>query len=284
MKIAIIIPTYNEENFIAQTLESLVTQQKQPQQIIVVDDNSTDATAQIIKRFSSDYKYIKYLKKDSEQIHLPGGKVVQAFNFGLQELSTPYDILCKFDGDLVFPPEYLARLSAIFQEDSKVGMAGGFCHILKDGEWILENLTNKDHIRGALKAYRRSCFEQINGLKPAMGWDTLDELLAQYHGWSIKTVESLAVKHLKPTGTTYAAKARLKQGEAFYGMRYGLPLTLIASGKLALRKKDIAYFKNCLSGYFSAKRNKKPFLVNEKEGQFIRQLRWKMIQKKLFLA
>lgn len=282
MKIAIIIPAYNEEHFIGQTLQSLVEQRMPPTQILVVDDNSTDGTALIIKEYAEKYDNITYIKKESKQVHLPGSKVVQAFNFGLSALTADYDILCKFDADLIFPPDYLERLTAIFKADPKVGMAGGFCHILKDGNWILENLTNKDHIRGALKAYRSACFQQINGLKPAMGWDTLDELLAQYHGWTIKTDESLAVKHLKPTGKTYSVKAKLKQGEAFYGMRYGLGLTVIASAKLALRKKDIVYFKNCLNGYFSAKKNKKPFLVSEKEGHFIRELRWENIRKKLF--
>jgi hypothetical protein len=38
----------------------------------------------------------------------------------------------------------------------------------KNGEWILENLTDKDHIRGAFKAYQKACFKQMGGLKAAM--------------------------------------------------------------------------------------------------------------------
>jgi hypothetical protein len=45
----------------------------------------------------------------------------------------------------------------------------------KNGEWILENLTDKDHIRGALKHTEKK--QQIGGLKAQMGWDTVDELL-----------------------------------------------------------------------------------------------------------
>jgi hypothetical protein len=41
-----------------------------------------------------------------------------------------------------------------FQSDPKIGMAGGFVISKKNGDWILENLTDKD-IRGALKAYRK---------------------------------------------------------------------------------------------------------------------------------
>jgi hypothetical protein len=59
----------------------------------------------------------------------------------------------------------------------------------------LENLTDKDNIRGAFKAYRKECFEAIGGLKPAMGWDTVDELLCRFYNWKIKTDATLHVKH-----------------------------------------------------------------------------------------
>jgi len=62
----------------------------------------------------------------------------------------------------------------------------------------LENLTDKDHIRGAFKAYRKEkAFLQIGGLKPAMGWDTVDELLCKFYHWKIVTDASFQVKHFK---------------------------------------------------------------------------------------
>ena len=114
-----------------------------------------------------------------------------------------------------------------------------------------------------------------------MGWDTIDELQAKYHGWHIVTNEQLAVKHLKPTGNTYTKAAKYKQGEAFYGMRYGFILTMIASLKLAFRKKKIGFFFDYMSGFFRAKRKQQPYLVSKEEGIFIRKLRWKGIVSKI---
>ena len=82
-------------------------------------------------------------------------------------------------------------------------MASGFCYIEKSNNWILENLTRRDHIRGGLKAYRKDCFTEIGKLKSSMGWDTVDELLAKYYKWDILTDDSLHVKHLKPTGINF---------------------------------------------------------------------------------
>ena len=143
----------------------------------------------------------------------------------------------------------------------------------------MESLTNKDHIRGALKAYRKECYQTIGGIKKTMGWDTVDELLAKYHGWEVCAIESLHVQHLKPTGANYGRSSRLKQGQAFKKMRYGFLLTTIASLKLAWRKKSFSYFLNCLRGYFSIKNE---YVVTAKEGKFIRNLRWKGIRKNFF--
>ncbi len=282
MNIYIIIPAYNEEAFIAKTLQSLVEQTFLPKKIVVINDNSTDDTQNLIDSFSKKHSFISSILNKSEAIHIPGSKVINAFNKGLESIDNNYDIICKFDADLIFPSNYLEQIKNTFEKSPDCGMAGGFCYLEKNNTWVLENLTNKEHIRGALKAYRKQCFLQIGGLKNTMGWDTVDELLAQYHGWKIHTDESLHVKHLKPTGKAYSKKPKYKQGEAFYKMRYGFWLTSIASVKLAFNKRNFLFFLHYMQGYFKAKTNNISFIVSEKEGLFIRKLRWGGIKKKLF--
>ncbi|MFC4690094.1 glycosyltransferase family 2 protein [Dokdonia genika] len=283
MDFYIVIPCHNESAFIGQTLASLVAQTHLPKKVVVVNDQSTDNSAEIVSAFAKAHSYIHLLNITSSDKHLPGSKVINAFYKGFESLDDEYDVICKYDADLIFPPNYLEKVNNAFTENNAIGMAGGFCYIEKDGNWELENLTNKDHIRGALKAYRKACFKDIGGIKKAMGWDTIDELLAKYHKWEIHTDGTLHVKHLKPTGNTYNKSAQYKQGEAFYGMRYGLILTLIASSKLAKRKGNIKLLKDYLSGYLKAKAAKKEYLVTPQEGDFIRTTRWSGIRKKLGL-
>lgn len=282
MKFYLVIPAHNEEAFIGKTLQSLVEQTLLPEKIVVVDDCSTDDTSKIIMEFAEKHAFISHVFVGAKTAHLPGSKVIDVFYKGFETLDTDYDVICKFDADLIFPKNYLEQIHRIFEENPTVGIAGGFCYIQKGGEFVLENLTNPDHIRGALKAYRKACFLQIGKLKPAMGWDTVDELLAQYNGWKVATESSLHVKHLKPTGKSYTKEARFKQGEAFYRLRYGFWISLIASVKLAFLKKDLVFAKNCLQGYFLAKRRQLSFLVSEEEGEFIRELRWRKMKERLF--
>ena len=281
MKIYIVIPAHNEAAFIGETLESLVTQTLLPKKLVVVDDGSTDRTSQIVEEYCVRYPFIELVKNNTSNEHAPGSKVINAFYKGYYRLDDNYDIICKFDADLVFPANYLEKITTQFQDDPKVGMVGGFCSILHNKKWATENLTGKDHIRGALKAYRRHCFIQIGELKPAMGWDTADELLARFHDWKVITDESLLVKHLRPTGMNYFEHSGRKQGEAFYRLRYGTVLSIIASAKLAVMKANPFAFIYYMAGYFNAKRKKRPFLVSNEEGRFIRKLRWANIRKKI---
>jgi glycosyltransferase involved in cell wall biosynthesis len=281
LRFAIIIPTYNEEAFIEQTLASLVAQTHMPEQIIVVNDGSTDNTTAIVESFAARHSQIQLVHKSSEAIHLPGSKVIQAFQAGEKTLTIPYDVIAKFDADLIFPPDYIATLNAHFEADSRVGMVGGFCYIEKNGTWILENLTDKDHIRGALKAYRREAFKAIGGLRPQMGWDTVDELLCHFYDWKIVTDKRLHVKHLKPTGASYNQAARFKQGEAFYTLGYGFWITAIAALKLAQRKQKPLLFWDYLRGYWKAQKAQKPMLVTPEQAHFIRRYRWQKMRSKL---
>jgi glycosyltransferase involved in cell wall biosynthesis len=282
MKYYIVIPSYNEETLISLTLQSLISQTILPSKIVVVNDNSTDRTAEVVLNFAKDNPFITLVNKTSSAVHLPGSKVIQAFQKGFETLDNDYDIIVKIDADLIFPTNYFETIIKHFESDSTIGMVGGFCYIEKNGDWVLENLTDKDHIRGALKAYRKETFQQIGGLKPAMGWDTVDELLCKFYNWKVVTDSTLHVKHLKPTGANYNKAARYKQGEAFFTLGYGFWITAIASVKLAMMKKKPLLFFDYIQGFWKAKKTKTPLLVTKEQASFIRNYRLQKMKEKLF--
>ncbi len=281
MNFYIVIPAHNEKAYLQKTLQSLVDQTCLPKKIIIVDDASTDDTAKIIQQFSEKYSFIEGVLHYSDELHEPGSKVINAFYKGFETLDTNFDLIGKFDADLILPSDYFEKIIALFTSDKKIGIGGGNLYIEKRNGWEFEAISEKTKVRGPIKLYRKECFEAIGGLKKSIGWDTVDELLAQYYGWKIKTDTSLHVKHLKPTGKLYSKAAKYKQGEAFYKMRYGFWLTMIASAKLASKKNSFQFFLDSMQGYQKAKNSQLEFIVSEKEGKFIRNLRWKNIRKKI---
>lgn len=282
MNFYIIIPAHNEETFLADTLDSVLRQTLQPKQVVVVNDNSSDSTEAIIDEFLGLSSIFKKVNATSSAEHMPGSKVINAFYKGLAILDTDYDFIVKLDADIILPENYFERIAYIFTGNPKVGIGGGFAYEEDlEGNWVINHPMNKNHVRGAFKAYSKACFKAIGGLKTAIGWDTLDELLAQYHGFEIFTDDDLIAKHLRPTGHAYNDKAKLLQGKAMYTMRYGFWITFFASAKMAWKLKNSRVFVNNFEGYYTAKKEKVNFLVSEKEGLFIRKLRWASIKRKL---
>ncbi|MDC6387259.1 glycosyltransferase family 2 protein [Maribacter sp. PR1] len=282
MEYYVIIPAHNEEAYLKLALESITLQTLPPKKVVVVNDNSTDNTEKIIDEYTSSIPYIQKLNTTSSNIHLPGSKVVNAFQSGLKLLDEKYDFLVKLDADIILPADYFEKTAQIFSKRKKVGIAGGFAYEQNEKkEWKLNHPMDTNHVRGAFKAYSKKCFNTIGGLKRAMGWDTVDELLAQFHGFEVYTDDTLKVKHLRPTGKGYNAKAKLLQGKAMYSMRYGFWITLVASIKMAYLSKNAKVFIDNLTGYLDAQRKKEKFLVTKKEGKFIRSFRWKKIKSKL---
>ncbi|WP_332019649.1 glycosyltransferase family 2 protein, partial [Kaistella sp.] len=131
MKFLIIIPTHNEEKNILFCLESLKNQTFKDYKIVVVNDGSTDNTQKIVEEFVAKHPEfeIKNLEKSE---HQPGAKVVRTFNKGLETVGlNDFDIICKFDADIIFPPDYLKKVNEVYENNPKAGMVSGIVKIKK---------------------------------------------------------------------------------------------------------------------------------------------------------
>lgn len=273
-KYNVVIPVRNEELYIGQMLESIINQTQIPSAVFVVNDNSTDRTQEIINSYSKKYPFINYVDSGSKSnTYEPGSKIINAFYKGFEAMTNDWDIIFKLDGDLVLPLNYFEKVIAAFDADDKVGIAGGVIYIEKNGEWTFEDVKNKNLIRGALKSYTKVCFEKIGGIRRTIGWDTLDEMIAQYHGFKIKVLPDLVVKLQKPTGTDYKKIHAQKTGQGFYKMDYGLFISLIAAAKDSWKKRKISVFFSIMKGYFKSALNSDSKAVTKEEGRYIRKLR-----------
>ena len=259
---------------------------------MVVNDGSTDQTQAIVNEFAAahpDFE-IKNLEKSE---HQPGAKVVRTFNKGLEMVDLKdFDIICKFDADIIFPVNYLKKIHDVYEKNPKAGMVSGIVKIKKNvfeknfafnfsdekGQWVFENISSKNHVRGPIKSYRKECFQEMNGLRPVLGWDNIDVMLAKKHGWEVITIKDLWVKHLRPTAYKYKNQKAEKLGEYFYNIGLSLPLMLISSGKSSLKNQSFSEFFITLKSFL---KQNHPSSLSKEEIQYIRNLRWKeMLNKK----
>lgn len=238
MKIAIVIPAYNEEEYLPLTLESIANQTRCPDRLVVVDDGSSDGTPVVCKSFSETFDFISFITNIKKEKRASGSKVVRAFNLGLKQIELEdYDIIAKIDSDIGFPPDYFEKLENAFIKDEELGLYGGVCQILQDDQWVEEVVSNRDHVRGALKAYRVAAFRQMNGLRTIMGWDSIDEFLLRFYGWKVVCDPALKVKHYRVTHSLNGWKKESSlNGEVFFNLGYNLPVAAISSIKRAVTK------------------------------------------------
>lgn len=282
MKFLLIIPSYNEAESILSCLESIENQSFQDFYCIVVNDNSTDNTSKIVSSFIEGKNRFSLLERKenlrSENTHSPGAKVIRTFNFGLnsQDLSD-FDIICKFDADIIFPTHYLEEINKVYEKNLKIGMASGLVYIEKNNQWQFENLSSKNHVRGPIKSYRKSCFMEMGGLKEILGWDNIDVMLCKMHGFETLTLKKLWVKHLRPTAYKYKNQKAEKLGEYFYNIGLSFPLAVISSLKSSFRNKSFLEFFITMRVFF---KQNSPRVLTEKEIQFIRNLRWQEMYRK----
>ena len=291
MKFLIIIPTHNEEKNILFTLKSLQQQTFQDFFCVVVNDGSTDRTQEIVEGFiSHQLSTINYQLKNLDfSTHEPGAKVVRTFNKGLDSVEiNDFDIICKFDADIIFPPDYLKKINQVYETQPKAGMVSGIVKIKKSifeqalifdfkdekHQWKFEDISSKNHIRGPIKSYRKECFQDMNGLRGVLGWDNIDVMLAKKNGWETVTIKDLWVKHLRPTAYQYQNQKAEKLGEYFYNIGLNLPLTIISSGKSSLKNKSLAEFFTTMKAFL--KQNGERSLSKE-EIKYIRNLRWQQM-------
>jgi glycosyltransferase involved in cell wall biosynthesis len=283
MRYIVIVPAYNEAAYLPRTLDALVSQNLLPQELIVVNDGSTDQTGAIIDSYAQKYAWIKAVHNTQDKGYEGEAKIVAAFYRGFDSINEEYDFLAKIDADIEVDPDYFGAIANIFIENPDVGLAGGILLTEKANEWVYENISDRDHVKGAFKAWRKAAFVDINGLRPTIGWDSADEILIQYHGWQVKVDESLPVRHYRPLGTqTGLVKIRVRIGYSLYRLRYGFWISLISSFKAAVRNQPFLLSGLAMIfGYLVAWWRGDTFAVTEEEGQFIRQFRWQRMLKKI---
>lgn len=284
MKTIIITPFLNEEEVIGDLIKSVISQQLKPAKWVLVDDGSSDNSLQIIQELAKDQDWISVLQLDHKtKKRSIGAKIINAFNSGLETISIDdYDIIMKLDADLILPKNYIKEIAQQFTNNPSIGLCGGVCGLVEQGEIKLERKTNLDHVRGALKAYRKDCFKQIGGLVNRMGWDSVDEYKARYHKWEVKVLPNLMVAHLKETNIkTGHALASFKNGIMLYTIRFDIPLLMTNVLKRLLWKPYIIQGLAILWGYCYAFLNREEKIIDKKLGKFIRRYRYSKIVEKL---
>jgi glycosyltransferase involved in cell wall biosynthesis len=223
---ALVTPARNELDNLPRLAASVIGQTVQPAAWVIVDDHSDDGSAAWADDFARWHPVVRPRRWDgpSDGELSEGrreGRDLHAFRFGINALAAPVDVIVKVDADTSFAPDYFERLLAHFAQDPQLGIAGGACYELEDGEWALRS-TAASHPRGASRAYRWECVADLMALEARMGWDGLDEVKVSLRGYRTQQFADLAFHHHRAEGgrERHLVRARALTGRASWYMGY----------------------------------------------------------------
>jgi len=253
---AVVTPARDEAANLRRLAESMLAQRVRPAEWVVVDNGSTDETPALVGDLAARLGWIRLVTVPGDERARPGAPVVRAFHAGLAALRREADVVVKLDADVSFDPDHFEVLLAAFAGRPRLGIAGGDCLELDRGVWRAVPVTGA-HVRGAERAYRRACLDQVLPLEERMGWDGIDELRATVHGWETEIVAGVGFRHHRPVGARDGGRRRrwLAQGEGAHYMGYRPSYIALRTLRRTLREPAAAAM---LWGYARAAVRREP--------------------------
>lgn len=188
MKYALITSARNEESYIGKTLDSVVRQTQLPEHWVIVDDGSTDRTAEIIEDYVSRFPWISLIRRLNRPNRHFTGKA-NAVNSGFKYLKTEkFDVVGNLDADVSFEPDLLEFLMNQFTFDPLLGVAG-VPYIEGNFDSARDSFEGENFVAGQLQLFRRQCFEEIGGYarSSAGGIDWIAVMTARMKGWKVRS-------------------------------------------------------------------------------------------------
>lgn len=180
--VTVIVPVFNEEKTLAKTVFSLLKLDypKDKLRIIIVDDGSTDATPEIINKFSS--------RRQVEVIRKKNGGKFTALNAGLSLVKT--DLVACLDADSFVPPDTLKKMITYFENEKimavtpaiKINHPDRFIRHIQSNEYNLGIFMKKcfsmiDAITvtpGPFSIFRKKVFDDLGPFKSAHNTEDLE--------------------------------------------------------------------------------------------------------------
>lgn len=238
----LITPVHNEEEFIAETIKSVVSQSVLPMRWLIVDDASTDKTPQIVAQYQQRYDFIEYYRLERGDVASYYSRRTHVFLAGYEKVRhLEFDFLAALDADLELGPDYYENILKEFDSNAKLGVASGVYLDLIDGR-PRKVLRSDISTSGGLQVFRRECYDQIGGYVPLKygGDDSLAEYTARMKGWQTSSFPAYQAIHKRPVGTrgkTSILQARYRQGITDYYLGTHIVFMLAKSFRRAFLEK-----------------------------------------------
>ena len=255
MKYVLITAARNEEKFIQGTIRSVVAQTRLPERWVIVDDGSTDRTAEIVARYTKDYRWIELIRRPQRKDRNFAGKV-HAFNDGLARVQPiEAELIGNLDADVSFWPDHFEFLLKKFVDVPLLGVAGT-AYSEEGWDSTRDSFEGQTSVHGACQLFRKRCFDEIGGYQPSRsgGIDWIAVTTARMRGWRTWNYRERRFHHHRTMGTAERSRlgAMFDYGKKDYFLGGSAIWELFRAGYRMTRKPVLLGGMALLFGYCTA--------------------------------
>ncbi|MGH9922348.1 MAG: glycosyltransferase family A protein [Nitrososphaerales archaeon] len=228
------MPARNEENYIRQTLDSLLNQTRTPDEIIVVLGRCNDRTPEIVKEYVSKHNIVKVVdKQDSKygSTFLRAFPIAEAINAGIKQITSDVDFIMIANADSVYSDTYIEEALEIMHREEDCAIVG---------------FKDYASIRGSGAVYRRSFLSKVIGgvFKECAAEDTFMQFAAMGMNYKIIEIRKSKLIFLREPGSgslLHKIKYAAAQGYASYTLGMSFWYVILRSGFWIMHKKFSAF-------------------------------------------
>lgn len=163
--VSVILPVYNAEKYLCETLESIINQSYKNMEIVIVNDGSVDSCSSIVRSFIDSR--IIYIEQDNKGLS-------KTLNTAIERSTGEY--ICRIDADDICHPDRIMLQIKEFLNDSELCLVGsnveyidefgktlGFSYSVLSDKLIKKKLQNDNCIFHPTTMFKKSSFKQTNG-------------------------------------------------------------------------------------------------------------------------
>lgn len=280
----IVSPCRDEEQYMRQTLDSVLAQTLRPAAWVIVDDGSTDRSPQILAEYAVEHPFIKVVRREDRGERAVGPGVIEAFYAGLDTVDLhDFEYLCKLDLDLDIPPTYFERVVEQMEADPCLANFSGKTYLRADDGRLTSERLGDENAVGPIKFYRTTAFESIGGFVRQVSWDGIDGHMCRMKGWIARSEDRAELRfiHLRQMGSSQQSiwVGRLRWGFGKYYMGSAPYYVAAVAFFRMFEKPYVIGGWGILWGYLNAKFGGAPRFENR---EFRRYLRRFELQSLLF--
>lgn len=256
--ISVILPVYNGERFLAQSIESVIAQKYDNWELVILDDCSTDATPNIIQKYAKEDKRIKYYRNE-QNLKLPGN-----LNKGFSIAKGSY--LTWTSDDNKYRDNALEKMYNVISENKDIDLVYASYQVIDENDMPIQVIeadkNGKEHITGtnvvgACFLYSRKAYENTGEYNKELylveDFDYWQRMMSKYNSIAITDVLYDYRLHDKSLTST--------KNEKVFGERLEKMLLKNKNGFGNCSMEANYYFYNCLKQSYEAQSKKNKFIV-----------------------